>query len=385
MKTTQKSSSRKRKENNESTGNYRKLLTPEQRACPLQLSIDPGFVHHRKIEAVVQKSGMDAIDRAISQLPPDLPEWMKAVRIDHIYKDVLLVFCKAVGIRTLQEVCLKQRGHLFCSVEKFGPAPDIYHATRTKNLWIPPFATKRKVEIHYTTKLVRSDTEKMRLHDGGHLHAVVAQFDHATDDTVVFEPLLIGGPWLVAEDVKPSFDIMWHGYDFFENYVEDFDEFEKCKQVETPKNSSLMKRISEEAFKICIAKILGDHAERDWGGETSDFYSSHLHLSGRRVKGAFLFKGPSRYSPMKLTHLGKNNDQILRLAEEPADVLFVQHCHDITPAVRKTLRAFAAQPGNPRRYCFVDGRDSLKLLEAYNLLGEAIEYTHKSRRKHNAN
>lgn len=373
------------RESKKSLGNYRKLLTPEQRACPLQLSIDPGFVHHRKIEAVVQKPGMDAIDKAIAQLPPDLPEWMKTVRIDHIYKDVLLDFCKALGIRTLQEVYLKQRGHLFCSVEEFGPAPDIYRATRSKNLWKPPFVAKQKVEIHYTTKLVRSDTEKMRLNLGGHLHAVVAQLDHVTDDTIVFEPLLIGGPWLVAEEVKPTFDIMWHGYDFFENYIEDFDEFKKCRQIETPKDSSVMKHISEHAFKKCIAKILGDCTEPDWGGETSDFYASHLHLSGRRMKGAFLFKGPSRYSPMKLTHLGKNNDQILRLAEEPADVLFVQHCHDISPAVRKTLRAFAVQPGNPRRYCLIDGRDSLKLIEAYNLLDEAIDLTKKGKRGQNAN
>jgi len=88
---------------------------------------------------------------------------------------------------------------------------------------------------------------------------------------------------------------------------------------------------------------------------------------------------------MKLTHLGKNNDQILRLAEEPADVLFVQHCHDISPVVRKTLRAFAVQPGNPRRYCLVDGRDSLKLLKAYDLHREAIEYTQKGQRKHKGN
>ncbi|HZR20694.1 MAG TPA: hypothetical protein VFE51_25665 [Verrucomicrobiae bacterium] len=383
MKVTK--SPRKAREETLSPRDYRTILTPEQRACPLQLSIDPGFIHHRKIEAIVQKPGMDIIDNAISKLPHDLPEWVKAMRIDHIYKDVLLDFCKAIGVKTLQEVYLKQRGHLFCSVEKFGAAPDIYQATRTKNRWISPFPIAQRVEIHYTTKLVTSATEKMRLHRGGHLHAIVAQLDHVAAATTVFEPLLIGGPWLVPGDVKPSFDIMWHGYDFFENYVEDFDEFKNCRQFETPKDSSVMKQISEQAFKISIAKILGDSTEPDWGGETSDFYSSHLHLNGRRVKAAFLFKGPSRYSPMKLTHLGKNNDQILRLAEEPADILFVQHCHDISPVVRKTLRAFAVQPGNPRRYCLIDGRDSLKLLKAYDLLNQAIEYTDRRTQKRKRN
>ena len=73
-----------------------------------------------------------------------------------------------------------------------------------------------------------------------------------------------------------------------------------------------------------------------------------------------------------MNHLGKNNDQIVRLATEPANILIVQHCHNILPAVRKTLRAFAVQPSYPRRYCLIDGKDSLRLLKAYNLLDEAI-------------
>jgi hypothetical protein len=40
---------------------------------------------------------------------------------------------------------------------------------------------------------------------------------------------------------------------------------------------------------------------------------------------------------MGLNHLGKNNDQIVRLSREPADVLIVQHSHEILPAVRETL------------------------------------------------
>lgn len=355
----------------------RDYLTPEQRACPLQLSIDPGFVHHRKIQAIIGIKGMRFIDDASSRLPADMPDWTKEIRIDHIYKDVLLTFCKALKIRTLQEVYLKERGTLFCSVEELGPAPDFFNSERTKNEWIAPFATEKRVEIHYTTKYVRSDTEKTRLKQGGHQFAIVGQLSHITEELIIVEPLLIGAPWLATDGNTPNFDILWHGYDFFENYIEDFDEFEKCRDIKTPKDSSDMQYISEKVFKECVVKILGDKAEKDWGGETSDYFSSHLHLNGRRVKGAFLFKGPSKYSPMKLTHLGKNNDQILRLAEEPADVLFVQHCHDITPAVRKTLRAFAVQPGNPRRYCLIDGRDSVRLLLAYTLLDEAKKLSKK--------
>jgi hypothetical protein len=133
-----------------------------------------------------------------------------------------------------------------------------------------------------------------------------------------------------------------------------------------------MRLISEAAVKTCFAEILGDRAGKDWGGETSDYYTAHLRIGGRRVTAAFLFKWPARFEPMDLAHLGKKNDQIVRLADESADVLIVQHCHDILPVVRKTLRAFAVQPSRPRRYCCIDGRDTLRLLKTYTLYEKAL-------------
>jgi hypothetical protein len=134
-----------------------------------------------------------------------------------------------------------------------------------------------------------------------------------------------------------------------------------------------MERVTEAAFKLCVATILGDATRGDWGGEISDFYSAHLRIKGNRTNAAFLLKGPARFEPMGLNHLGKNNDQIYRLSQEPAGLLVVQHCHDILPPVRATLRAFAVQPSNPRRYCLIDGRDSLRLLQAYGLYERALE------------
>jgi hypothetical protein len=142
-----------------------------------------------------------------------------------------------------------------------------------------------------------------------------------------------------------------------------------------------MRHVSEGAFKRALGSLLGDVVPKDWGGERSDYFSAHVHLDGRRVTGAFLLKGPARFSPMGLNHLGKSNDQIFRLSQEPADVLFLQHSHDVLPAVRATLRAFAVQPSQPRRYCILDGRDSLWLLQAYNLYDRAIEWSREARNK----
>ena len=80
---------------------------------------------------------------------------------------------------------------------------------------------------------------------------------------------------------------------------------------------------------------------------------------------------------MTLNQLGKNNDQIYRLAQEPAELLVVQHCHDITAAVRATLRAFTVTPGALRRYCLIDGKDSFKILKAYDKLEQALKLSNQ--------
>jgi hypothetical protein len=80
---------------------------------------------------------------------------------------------------------------------------------------------------------------------------------------------------------------------------------------------------------------------------------------------------------MTPNHLGKNNDQIYRLANEPAGLFVVQHCHEIGQAVRATLRAFSIQPGQQRLYCLIDGRDSLRILQAYGKVEQAISLSHK--------
>ncbi len=100
----------------------REKLTPSQRATPLRHTIDPGFVHHRKIQTILGPQGMSVIDNAIKDLP-DLPDWQKQVRIDHIYTRAFLIFCNQIGVRPLRDILASQTGHLFVQLKKF------YHAT----------------------------------------------------------------------------------------------------------------------------------------------------------------------------------------------------------------------------------------------------------------
>jgi len=353
-----------------SARSIRDYLSPELRSLPLEHTIDPGFVNRRAIETVLGQNGMNVIDDFTKRLPPTLPDWMQRVRVDHIYKDVLLKFCELNGIYTLGQILAAGRGHMFCSTDLILPCPQIYDEKRVCSDIRPAGKARHHVRLEYSTEFVLSDTLRAALHRGA-LLSVVAIFDRKENGCLVFRPLVIGMPWLRSNDPVWSDKVMWWNRDFFEHFVEDFDEFAKVREIPKPDSIEPMQSISEKAFKSCLANILGDRASKDWGGEQSDHFTAHIHLNGRRTTAAFLLKGPAKFSPMTLNHLGKNNDQIYRLAQEPAEVLFVQHSHDITPAVRATLRAFAVQPGNARRYCLIDGRDSLWLLNAYGLVEEA--------------
>lgn len=335
-----------------------------------RLIVDPGFVNHRKAESVLGTVGTEIFNSEIARIPASMPEWKKNVTINHIYSKVLLDSCKVMNIKTLEELLSSGCGQLFCSNVKTLPNKDIYDKDRVIVKCEKIENLDFNVELHLSTGKISSDTLKSKMHNGGEFTVIGLQTDF-NDKTAIFEPLLIGFPYI--QNIKTG-ELMWKHYsDVYQVHLEDFDEFSKVKQLSLPASFDDMKKIKESVFKECLGKLLNESVSKDWGGETSDFFTSHLHIEGVRVKAAFLLKGPAKFSPMTLNHLGKNNDQILRLTREPADILIVQHCHDITPSVLETLQVFATQPSNPRRYCLIDGRESLRFLEAYNLKQWALE------------
>lgn len=349
---------------------FRAELTSEQRTADMGLTIDPGFVHHRKIATVLRPDAMRFVDHAIERLPA-LPDHLRRLRINHIYTEAIIKFCAALGVPSLGSLLAAGRGTLFCSTVELEPAADVYKAPRVTSRIVTTGNSERKVDLEYSTKNIVADTARSVLAHGGVI-AVVAELAKAEPQRLVFHPLLMGAPWLTPVDGEAPFTSPeWFSYDFFEVFPEDIDEFASVRGRELPADLSVMQSISEGAFKVCLGEILGEAVHRDWGGETSDHFAAHLHLRGKPVTGAFLLKGPARFAPMGLNHLGKNNDQIYRLAQEPAQLLVVQHSHEITAPVRATLRAFAVQPGAPRRYCLMDGRESLRLLVAYEKLRRA--------------
>jgi hypothetical protein len=183
-------------------------------------------------------------------------------------------------------------------------------------------------------------------------------------------------PYVIANIVDPSsqlpgFSGAWHNH--LEVHIDQIDSFTKAQTNQgklTKASLAPLKSVSEANLKAAFAEIIGEPmVPKDWGGETSDLFSSRVLLDGQRISTAFLFKGPAKFHPMTPADLGKNGDQIGRLFNEPADLLVLQHCHEITPPVRKQMRAYAQQMGNPRRFCIIDGYDTLRILEAYGKCG----------------
>ncbi|WP_336641447.1 hypothetical protein [Microbacterium sp. USHLN272] len=121
--------------------------------------------------------------------------------------------------------------------------------------------------------------------------------------------------------------------------------------------------VDEYIVKQAIASLLHEFdVPKDWGGETSDLYSLNLRVNGRAMSSAWLLKGKSVRRPMKVPDLGKNGDQIVRLATEPAELLVVQSNQGQTAAVQSTLRAFAHDMQNPRWYMTIDGMATGQIL-----------------------
>jgi hypothetical protein len=307
-------------------------LSTDQRIAELSMTIDPGFVNPRVIQTVLGQERMQWIDQAIAALP-NMPSWMLPTRIDHVYTSYLLAFCRAMDIHTLGSLLANGAGRLFCSTVTLAPNSDVYGCERSASQVILEGDYDLTVRLEYSTTNIHADTTRSQLANGG-VMAVIALFHQKNGNTLIFHPLLMGSPWLSdGTDVAPFDGPEWHSFEYFEIFIEDIDEFSKVRTVPTPTDFSVMGQISESAFKHSLGDILGDNVTADWGGERSDHFSAHLHLQAKATTGGFLLKGPGGgFKPMTLDHLGKRNDQIYRLAQEPAQTLFVQHCHDITGA-----------------------------------------------------
>ncbi len=123
---------------------------------------------------------------------------------------------------------------------------------------------------------------------------------------------------------------------FAQIFVDDIDSFAKVRRQ--PKDPGYTK-MPETKFKRGVTRILGEAGHfKDWGGETSDLQTGRLIYKKKRASTAFAFKGPGTTGILTPGKMGKNGDQLQRLAQCPVDVFVVQYWGQIGEAVLHQLR-----------------------------------------------
>ena len=349
-------------------------LSPEQRNYEPQHSIDAGFLNYRRLYLFVPEGMRRDIEQRMAALPRDMAAHFKSLNNDYSYISASLSLAKDRGARTISEILASEEanvGDVVASTDRILGDASVYSNSRVEFQIHTECGFKKTAWIQFSTKNIKADTTKMQL-DKHYGLSFVGIVDEVTADQVFVAPLVMGTPWLNPNpSSKPDFDMMLTHYEFFESFIEDIDEFKLVRSIPRDESGNawkVLRHIPENSVKTAICSILKETPSKDWSGETSDHFSTSIHLSGRRVSAAFLLKGPSRFFEMKAAHLGKNGDQIVRLTNEPAQLFILQHSHLVSPAVRATLRAFSVNPCTPRRYCVIDGPDTFRLLKAYGQL-----------------
>lgn len=310
-----------------------------------------GFIDSLKgIEGHLLQKGL-----LVSMLSPVLIDWVKREKIP-----------------ALEELLLNgklQAGSLFTYDGKFfssGLAAE-KPSDATLKLPLKDFDDPRTLLLQFHADNLTTSTARSALM--GQPSVFTIAYVSSIDGTeVIGHPLVIGN--LVQIYGKHKMELRYR--DFLEMRPEGFDALRDVDFTQrlTKSDLDVLKDFPEAKIKEIFADIFGEpEVPKDWGGEECDLFSSNVLVDGKRSVAAFAFKGPAKFKPLECRDCGKNGDQIVRLCGSGADIFVLQHCHSVTPAVRKTIAALTR--GNlaaPRRFCIIDGYETIKILRRFGHL-----------------
>lgn len=191
------------------------------------------------------------------------------------------------------------------------------------------------------------------------------------EDHIELSPYVVGD---LFEATEGDFSLPWRS--LVRVHPEQIEEFEKCKDARraTRAEIDLLGKVAEEDVKTAFAEIIEEpFVPKDWGGEKSDLQTNHLSLDGTPCAAVFVFKGKGTQGELHPADLGKRGDQIHRAFDEPVDLVIIQYHHKIANTVVRESEAFASDPRRPRRFCILDGADTVRILRSYNKFDELTE------------
>lgn len=223
----------------------------------------------------------------------------------------------------------------------------------------------KRLVIEFSKSGLVTDTARTRLSGSTNLFV----FGSITE---IRRDVIKAVPYLIGDLVEGMSTLGLRLSNYLRLFPQSIDQLKSVNFSWTPTREQFLqlKRVPEKAVKDLFARLLSEfEPAKDWGGEEADLFSSNLSVDGERKSAAFLLKGPSKFHEMKLTDCGKNGDQIVRLYNTPADVFVLQHCHKVSPAVRKTMEAFAlSNYSQNRQYLIIDGYDTARILRHHGVL-----------------
>ena len=358
----------------------RKALKPDR--TKYELSMTAWYLNPSRIAQLLDTPDLVQLLPVLKATPGPTGIFTEAGIAQSAYKRAIEKWLAVNDVPSMGELISKQR-------LKTGQIFTIYHDFYCKGLAqfnssLNEIPRNAVAEIHHTLRYDGETRLRISYHPGN-LTSMTAWsklsgherlFSFAYIDTLTKNEIH-ARPYIIADLNTPflaeSPDI-WDSSNYGEIYPSQIQQFSGIQDIQEKEKSfpdlSPLKAIPESKIKQAIAEILHEGAvPADWGGERSDLFSTNVILDGQNISTAFLLKGPSRFSPMKMTHLGKNGDQIDRLFSEPADLLVLQHCHEVTSPVRSTMRAYAARCYDLRRFSILDGYDTIRLLKANKKCG----------------
>jgi hypothetical protein len=155
-----------------------------------------------------------------------------------------------------------------------------------------------------------------------------------------------------------------------EVFIDNIDSFAKTRNVSPQEVKPLLPlNLSEDQVQTFFEEIIGESFhQNDWGGEMNDLVTSHLTISGSRLRAAFLLKGNGTKGKLTIAKCGQNGDQIVRLAEAPVGLYVIQHVDEIAQRVIYDLRSkvdLKVHKGEQCKMCIIDGADTARILRAY--------------------
>lgn len=151
-------------------------------------------------------------------------------------------------------------------------------------------------------------------------------------------------------------------------YIDDIDSFSKVRKVDENGKQLLF---YERDIKEGLKKIIGEVGNfTDWGGENNDLFSTKINFKRKRMNVAFGLKGKGTQGKLTPKKMGKNGDQIQRLFKSPADIFIVQYNGQIDESIIDQMKSLAIAKSVMENkmvyYGVIDGKDTLRLVEAYS-------------------